>query len=79
MYQIKRGENMVNAILAAIASLIIPGLGQLLAGDAKKGIIFFVIAVVLGILSGALFFFIWILSLIWALYAAYDAYQMASA
>ncbi len=70
---------MVNAILAAIASLIIPGLGQLLAGDAKKGIIFFVIAIILGILNIYVFGLIWILSLVFAIYAAYDAYQMASA
>lgn len=70
---------MVNAILAAIASFIIPGLGQLLAGDAKKGIIFFVIALVLGALVSFVSSFISILSLVWALYAAYDAYQMASA
>jgi TM2 domain-containing membrane protein YozV len=70
---------VVNAILAAIASFIIPGLGQLLAGDAKKGIIFFVIALVLGVLNVYVSMFIGILSLVWALYAAYDAYQMASA
>lgn len=70
---------MVNAILAAIASFIIPGLGQLLAGDAKKGVIFFIIALVLGILVQLVSAFIGIISLIWALYAAYDAYQMASA
>jgi len=68
---------MVNAILAAIASLIIPGLGQLLAGDAKKGIIFFVIAIILGILVNFVLVWIWILSLVFALYAAYDAYLMA--
>ena len=39
---------MVNAILAAILSFIIPGLGQAIAGDIKKGIIFFIIALVLG-------------------------------
>jgi TM2 domain-containing membrane protein YozV len=69
---------VVNAILAAIASFIIPGLGQLLAGDAKKGIIFFVVAVILGILVTSISSFIGILSLVFAIYAAYDAYQMAS-
>ena len=34
---------MVNAILAGILSFLIPGLGQAVAGDIKKGIIFFVI------------------------------------
>ncbi|MCK9152006.1 hypothetical protein [Methanobacterium alcaliphilum] len=69
---------MVNPILAAIASLIIPGLGQLLAGDAKKGVIFFVIAVILGSLNVFVSPFIGIISLVFAIYAAYDAYQMAS-
>ena len=38
---------MVNAILAAILSFIIPGLGQAVAGDVKKGIIFIIIAIIL--------------------------------
>ena len=43
---------MANAILAAILSFIIPGLGQAYAGDIKKGVIFFVIALVIGITPG---------------------------
>ena len=71
---------MANAILAAILSFFIPGLGQAYAGDIKKGIIFFVIALVLGIiivyvLGGATWAYI--ISLIYEIYAAYDAYQMA--
>ena len=42
---------MANEILAAILSFFIPGLGQAYAGDIKKGIIFFVIAVVIAIIS----------------------------
>ena len=71
---------MVNAILAAVLSFFIPGLGQAVAGDIKKGVIFFVIAIVLScivvyVLGGA----IWatIIYVIYELYAAYDAYQMA--
>ena len=70
---------MANAILAAILSFFIPGLGQAYAGDIKKGIIFFVVAIVLGIIFSLIFKY-WILriiSVIYALYAAYDAYQMA--
>ena len=70
---------MTNAILAAILSFFIPGLGQAYAGDIKKGIIFFVVAIVLGIIFSLIFKY-WILriiSVIYALYAAYDAYQMA--
>ena len=31
---------MVNAILASILSFFIPGLGQTVAGDIKKGIVY---------------------------------------
>ena len=70
---------MVNAILAAILSFIIPGLGQAVAGDVKKGVIFFVGAIVIGIIAGLIFrnWVLGIIGLIYALYAAYDAYQMA--
>ena len=40
---------MANAILAAILSFLIPGLGQAYAGDLKKGAIFFIIAVILAV------------------------------
>ena len=71
---------MVNAIVAAILSFIIPGLGQALAGDIKEGIIFFVILLVLGmiiayVLKGASWAYI--INLIYRIYAAYDAYQMS--
>ncbi len=71
---------MANGILAAILSFIIPGLGQAYAGDIKKGIIFFIVAIVI-ILLATLVFRMWIiliLSLIISLYAAYDAYQMTA-
>lgn len=68
----------MNAILAAILSFIIPGLGQAVSGDIKKGVIFFVIAVIMGII--ALFIFqSWVVNIVnlaIAVYAAYDAYQM---
>jgi TM2 domain-containing membrane protein YozV len=70
---------MVNAILAAILSFIIPGLGQILAGETKKGIIFVVVAIILGLLVTSISSFIGIISLIFAIYAAYDAYQLAKA
>ena len=38
---------MANGILAAILSFLIPGLGQAYAGDIKKGIIFFIIFLVI--------------------------------
>ena len=70
---------MVNAIIAAVLSFFIPGLGQALAGDIKKGIIFFVIALVLAGIA-TLIFRSWLVNLIeivYSVYAAYDAYQMA--
>ncbi len=71
---------MVNAILAAVLSFFIPGLGQALAGDIKKGAIFFIIFVIFALI---LWFvtdnlIVRIIDLIYSLYAAYDAYQMAS-
>ncbi|MBE6510529.1 MAG: hypothetical protein E7Z74_04610 [Methanobrevibacter millerae] len=70
---------MVNAILAAILSFFIPGLGQAIAGDIKKGIIFFVVAIALGIIVKLVFksLFASIINILYSLYVAYDAYQMA--
>jgi TM2 domain-containing membrane protein YozV len=70
---------MVNAILAAVLSFLIPGLGQAIAGDIKKGIIFFVIAIVLAGIASLIFrtWFAGIVNLLYSLFAAYDAYQMA--
>ncbi len=69
---------MANAILAAVLSFFIPGLGQAYAGDIKKGVIFFVILVILTILSFLTGFLLAIVSLIFAIYAAYDAYKMVA-
>ncbi len=70
---------MANAILAAILSFLIPGLGQAYAGDIKKGLIFLVIAIVVWIIASIIFrhWIVWIIDILYALYAAYDAYQMA--
>lgn len=70
---------MANPILAAILSFLIPGLGQALAGDVKKGAIFFVIAIVIWAIASLIFrhWVVWIIDIIYALYAAFDAYQMA--
>ena len=71
---------MVNAILAAVLSFFIPGLGQAVAGDIKKGIIFFVIAIILAAIVSFVFrsWIVNIIGLLYSLYAAYDAYNMAS-
>jgi TM2 domain-containing membrane protein YozV len=67
---------MASPILAAILSFLIPGLGQAYAGDIKKGVIFFVIAVIIAIIAFFTGLLLSILSLIFAIYAAYDAYKM---
>lgn len=69
----------MKAILAAILSFIIPGLGQAIAGDIKKGVIFFIIAIVLGLIASLIFreWFVYIINVLYALFAAFDAYQMA--
>lgn len=70
---------MVNAIIAAVLSFFIPGLGQALAGDIKKGVIFFIIAIVFAIISWFVFnnWVVHIIGILYSLYAAYDAYVMA--
>ena len=70
---------MANKILAAILSFLIPGLGQAYAGNLKRGIIFFVIALVLGIIIVYVLgsaSWAYIISLLYAIYAAYDAYTI---
>ena len=70
---------MASPILAAILSFLIPGLGQAYAGDIKKGAIFFVICIIAWILATLIFrhWVVWLIDILYALFAAYDAYQMA--
>lgn len=74
---------MANKYLAAILSFLIPGLGQAYAGDIKKGIVYFLIAIVaLGIIGtffvdSVLNHFYYIINVLIDIYAAYDAYLMA--
>lgn len=68
---------MVSPIVAAIISFFFPGIGQVVQGETKKGIIMFVAAIVLSIiLTYALGTIGNIIYLIYAIYAAYDAYNM---
>ena len=71
---------MANPILAAILSFFIPGLGQFYAGDLSKGILYFVMGIILGIVISIIFkqSIYYIISLLYSLYVAYDAYKMAS-
>ena len=70
---------MANPILAAILSFILPGIGQIYAGDTQKGIIFIVVAIVLGVIIRLILrqWFGKIIDFAYHIYAAYDAYQMA--
>ena len=70
---------MVSQIVAAIASFIILGLGQALAGDIKKGAIYFVIAIIISAILIMLLGMgnpISYISIIYNIYTAYDAYNM---
>lgn len=73
---------MVSAIIAAILSFFIPGLGQAINGEVKKGIILFIISIVIGLLLGFIagmtgIIFISYLGILYSIYAAYDAYVTA--
>ena len=70
-------KHMANPILAAILSFLIPGLGQIYAGDMQKGLIFIVIWVVLLIVGFFTAFLTTIINLIFSIYAAYDGYKLA--
>lgn len=65
-----------DAVVNAILSFIIPGLGQAINGYKKKGIIMFIISLVIGAI--AVFYIHGIIGhairVIYSLYAAYDAY-----
>ena len=73
-----KGKNMVNPIIAAIISFFLPGIGQIIQGaDVKKGIIMFIIAIVLSyLLMNFLGSLGNIIYLLYAIYAAYDAYKI---
>lgn len=71
---------MVSPIISGILSFIIPGLGQALNGDVKKGIILFIIALIMGLIATFIFrqWIVYIIDLLISLYAAYDAYVTAN-
>lgn len=72
---------MVNPLIAAVLSFFIPGLGQLLAGDTKNGIIFLVAWFIINIVEYKLLSahtLVIIASLILSVYAAYHAYKLTA-
>jgi len=66
-----------DALVNAVLSFIIPGLGQVINGDKQKGIAMFIVLIFLNIF---IYFFInnpfgHFISIIYSTYAAYDAYK----
>ncbi len=66
-----------DALVNAVLSFIIPGLGQAINGDKQKGIAMFIVLIFLNIF---IYFFInnpfgHFISMIYSAYAAYDAYK----
>jgi TM2 domain-containing membrane protein YozV len=74
-------KKMANPILALIISFFLPGIGTVYAGNIMKGIIIFIVAVILGALATIFLLGIiaYILYVIVWLYGMYDAYTTASA
>ena len=72
---------MANPILALIISFFLPGIGTVYAGNIMKGIIIFIVAVILGALATVFLLGIvaYILYVIVWLYGMYDAYTTANA
>ena len=68
-----------NMIIAIILSFLITGLGLVYGGLIKRGIVSFVIALIIGLLNMYVSSIFWILGLIWALYILYDTYQCTNA
>ena len=66
-----------DALVNAVLSFIIPGLGQAINGDKQKGIAMFIVLIFFNIF---IYFFInnpygHFISIIYSTYAAYDAYK----
>jgi len=72
---------VANPILALIISFFLPGIGTVYAGNIMKGIIIFVVALILGALATVFLLGIiaYILYVIVWLYGMYDAYTTAQA
>lgn len=66
-----------NPLVHTVASFIIPGLGQALNGDVRKGVLMFAVLIFLNIF---IYFFMnnplgHVVSWAYSAYAAYDAYK----
>lgn len=69
----------MKSILATILSFFLPGLGQIVLGETKKGIIFLVLAFILSYVIVTFLGTIGsVIYLVYVIYAAYDAYKLAN-
>lgn len=72
---------MANPIVAAIASFLIPGIGQIYAGDIKRGIMFLIVAIIFAAIGYTTTGIYQIISIVvdvfYCLFVAYDAYKIA--
>jgi len=67
---------MANQLLAAIFSFFIPGLGQFYAGSFLRGVLIFISACILGIISLFTIIF-WLVYIIFFIWNVVDAVQLA--
>ena len=67
---------MANQFLAAVLSFFIPGLGQFYAGHLMRGILVFILAVILYAIT-AFTFFVGLVAFIFVVWNIIDAYQLA--
>ena len=72
---------MANPIVAAIASFLIPGIGQIYAGAIKRGITFLIVTIIfyaIGNFTTGIYQIISIvIDVIYCIFMAYDAYKLA--
>lgn len=72
---------MANPIVAAIASFLIPGIGQIYVGAIKRGIMFLIVAIIFYTIShfttGLYQMISIVVDVIYCLFVAYDAYKLA--
>ena len=68
---------MVSSKMAAIISFFLPGVGQILQCDSEKGIMMFIIFIVMDLLTICILPQLMIIVFIYCLYSAYDAFKNA--
>jgi TM2 domain-containing membrane protein YozV len=68
-----------NMIIALVLSFFVTGLGNVYNGLTMRGLVEFVIAIVLGLLNMYVSSIFVIIALLWALYVLYDTYQCTNA